>query len=98
MAVFETVNYRSLVQVGSKKERGRVIILGRFMTRVEITETCWLWKGSKTRRYGSFGFNGKSHPAHRVSYELFVGPIPEGATIHYRCFTPLCVKPSPLEP
>jgi hypothetical protein len=46
--------------------------------------------------YGQFVMNGKSMLAHRASYELFVGPIPEGMLVLHTCDLPLCVKPQHL--
>ena len=51
---------------------------------------CWLWVAAAVkgpRRYGSFG--GGTQKAHRVSYELFVGPISNGLWVLYRAITGL---------
>lgn len=61
---------------------------------------CWVWLGEKGRGYGSFRrAEGARHErAHRVSYELLVGPIPDGLTIDHLCRNPSCVNPARLEP
>jgi len=41
---------------------------------------------------------GRSKRAHRVSYELFVGPIPDGKMLHHICNIRLCVNYEHLEP
>ena len=64
-----------------------------------MPDTCWVWTGSVNRKgYGSFRLNGKLQAAHRVSYELYVGTIPEGLHIDHLCRKPGCVNPSHLEP
>jgi hypothetical protein len=77
----------------------------RFLEKVIKQECgCWVWKGNtcRTTGYGYFWLDGRSRPAHRVSYELFVGPIPEGLQIdHVRargCRSRACVNPAHLEP
>lgn len=41
------------------------------------TNDCWEWKASTRNEYGAFRLNGKTIKAHRLSYQLFVGEIPE---------------------
>jgi hypothetical protein len=58
---------------------------------------CWIWTGSKTRSgYGRIKINGETKRAHRVSYELHVGPIPPQAMVLHSCDTPSCVNPGHL--
>lgn len=58
---------------------------------------CWLWN----RRVGTFGygmvsFNGANVGAHRLMYQLRVGPIPEGMFVCHRCDNPPCCNPEHL--
>lgn len=72
-----------------------------FMDKVspEPNSGCWLWTGSATRRgYGHFWVNGKCEKAHRASYRMFVGPIPDGHDVMHKCDTPSCVNPDHLRP
>ena len=60
---------------------------------------CWMWTAWTTPAgYGQFGLDYKKVGAHRVAYELLVGPIPEGLYIDHLCRNPSCVNPSHLEP
>lgn len=59
---------------------------------------CWLWVGGTTRGgYGVFYWSGSKHiRAHRAAYEIYNGPIPEGAHVLHKCDTPGCVNPNHL--
>lgn len=73
----------------------------RFWPKVERLGDvdCWLWTGVKQGSgYGQFWLNGRMQPAHRVSYELVVGPIPAGLVIDHLCRVHHCVNPLHLEP
>lgn len=71
----------------------------RFQTRVNKTDTCWLWTGGirGSLGYGAFWFNGSQHSAHRISYEIYKGDIPNGLVIDHTCKNPPCVNPEHLE-
>lgn len=71
----------------------------RFWEKVDQRgpDECWLWTaGCFTDGYGSFRLGGRSLRAHRVSYEVSTGPIPEGLVVMHSCDTPLCVNPAHL--
>lgn len=73
----------------------------RFWAKVLIgdPEDCWLWTAYKQKSgYGKFTFDGKSRLAHRVAYERFIGPIPDGLVLDHLCRNPACVNPAHLEP
>lgn len=62
---------------------------------------CWLWTGYVSGNgYGRFRKNhaDPSQAAHRLTYELEVGPIPEGHDLDHLCRVRACVRPSHLEP
>lgn len=61
---------------------------------------CWEWVGNinPVTGYGRFPFNGHNLQAHRVIYELLVGPIPKGLEPDHLCRNRKCVNPSDLEP
>lgn len=58
---------------------------------------CWEWRGPRDLYgYGVIGHGGKTLKAHRVSWELANGPIPEGQAVCHRCDNPPCWNPSHL--
>lgn len=60
---------------------------------------CWIWIASRFRKgYGRICVHGKYRSAHRVSYEVFCGPIPDGLQIDHLCRNHACVNPNHLEP
>jgi hypothetical protein len=75
-----------------------------FWTKVDKTEDCWHWTAGKSHGYGRFGSKrygcrkGQTTMAHRIAYELLVGPIPEGMTLDHLCRDRGCCNPDHLEP
>lgn len=83
----------------------------RLLSRIVVAESgCWLWTGCLSSGYGRIGIAGSDTGyAHRVSYELFVGPIPEGMVVDHTCHNATdclggkscvhrrCVNPAHLE-
>lgn len=75
---------------------------GRFMEKVHPQQDgCWGWTAEKIYSgYGRFrlpGRNGRKVLAHRLSYEMFVGPIATGLHIDHTCRNRSCVNPDHLE-
>lgn len=75
----------------------------RFWPKVQKTGSCWLWLGAlhPTAGYGRIRLAGRGAPtvpAHRVAYELLVGPIPDGLVLDHLCRNRGCVNPAHLEP
>lgn len=70
--------------------------MGRF--EPEPNTGCWLWTGaSNLEGYGQQQAGGKVRLAHRLSYEQFVEPIPDGLVIDHKCCVPSCVNPDHLQ-
>lgn len=86
----------------SRQRRGlpmtpETIVRGRlpFALNYQVTSSgCWQWIGAVTTSgYGTY----RQQYAHRFSYELHIGPIPEGEQVDHLCRNPLCVNPEHLE-
>jgi len=71
----------------------------RFLEKVKVEPGgCWIWQARiEDNGYGWFR-HGETNWAHRASYLLLVGPIPEGMSIDHLCYTPACVNPDHLDP
>jgi hypothetical protein len=68
---------------------------------------CRIWTGKRAKRRGG-GEDGRlnirlkggrhvTRRAHRISYEVFVGPIPPGHEVDHTCVNSLCIEPTHLE-
>lgn len=76
----------------------RKSLIERILGKIQSDDSsCWIWTGALTRGdYGNMMIKKKTKRAHRVSYELFVGPIPQGLHVLHRCDTPQCINPNHL--
>lgn len=70
----------------------------RFLYYVDKQDSCWIWIGLKNKHgYGKLYFKKNTAArSHRVSYELFKGPIEEGLFVCHTCDIPACVNPDHL--
>jgi hypothetical protein len=85
------------IQLETRFRRGRLDTLReRFLKKVVVSETCWGWNGAlwgrQSCKYGEID----QQMAHRVSWELFVGPIPKGKLVLHACDNPPCTRPDHL--
>ena len=70
----------------------------RFFAKVRERGACWVWRGGTGSGYGRFRSGGRNVGAHRYSWTLFKGPIPDGLQLDHLCRNRLCVNPDHLEP
>ena len=69
----------------------------RFWANVVKTDSCWRWTAARTEDgYGRIFGNGRSLRAHRLSFEIHLGPIPDGMQVLHRCDNPQCCNPEHL--
>ena len=71
-------------------------LLEQFWAKVSITDGCWLWIGARAGDgYGLFT-QSEMVGAHRLSYAMAYGDVPDGLSVCHRCDNPPCVRPSHL--
>lgn len=70
----------------------------RFWSKVDKSRECWIWTGAcRPTGYGNFKIaSWQTRSAHRVSWELHNGPIPDGMCVLHHCDVPACVRPDHL--
>lgn len=69
----------------------------RFWAKVFKTDGCWFWTGrSNGYGYGRITMSGRIEMAHRASWMMSHGSIPEGMYVCHTCDTPPCVNPAHL--
>jgi len=94
-----------MVNTNTKKEGRMMKEEERFMKFVypEPNTGCWIFSGADNG-YGYSGFRrsvdngGKWEKAHRVSYKMFIGEIPNGLELDHLCRVRCCVNSQHLEP
>jgi hypothetical protein len=71
----------------------------RIWRHTDRSGSCWVWTGARSPSgYGRITVGGRNAYAHRVAYEMIVGPIPAGLQIDHLCRNRCCCKPAHLQP
>lgn len=92
------MHYKRFMRTGSPL-RKKVAPEIRFEQSYRVDGSgCWIWtSGTDLKGYGKITVDGRSVLAHRFSWELHYGAIPEGEVIdHFMCYQPSCVNPEHL--
>jgi len=70
----------------------------RLFARVRVDANgCWNLGDTNRQKYGLMQKGGKSYPAHRCTYAMTYGPIPEGLVIDHKCENKSCCNPAHLQ-
>lgn len=68
-------------------------------TLVDPNTGCWEWQGCRTPEgYGQIAVDGRICGTHRIAWESYCGPIPNGLQVDHLCRNPRCCNPEHLEP
>lgn len=68
----------------------------RLLARAKICGECWEWQRALSKGYGRLGHGGAMWPAHRLSYTVFVAPVPDGLVVRHACDNKACIRPAHL--
>jgi hypothetical protein len=82
----------------SEEYKQQLIVRLNINKVIDANTGCWIWNRYKTEKgYGVTKVHGKTRKVHRLSYELFVKPLKEGAIVHHKCANTTCFNPDHLQ-
>lgn len=83
-----------------KNPRAMRSLSERFWEKVnKVDGGCWLWTAATAKGYGRISLGRKEQgdmAAHKVSWILHFGPVPDGLCVLHTCDVPLCIRPDHL--
>jgi len=92
-----TAPTRRYVRVGATADERLRHVGWTAITVVRALGDCWQWNGARQRNgYGKLSNGHHTALAHRLAYETWVGPIPDGHSIRHRCDHRPCINPAHL--
>jgi hypothetical protein len=74
-------------------------VADRVIDFIEDENGCWIWQRAISKNgYAQQVRDGRQQGVHRLFYEDFIGPIPDGLQLDHLCRVRACVNPGHLEP
>lgn len=92
------MHYLRWNRTGSTDDPVRLSNEDQYQSKAVKRPGCWGWTGATIGGYGVICDHGQTIYAHRISYQINIGAIPEGAEIDHACHNKICSNPDHLRP